>query len=78
MPYNFGLDACGCTFINDTTMNRDVPNFDQYLEIYQSGETRFSTIYIKCDDSSIGKVNYPQGGNQRFSLSGTGLEDLQY
>jgi hypothetical protein len=43
-PYSFGHDACGCTFINDTSMNRDVSNLDWYLESYQSRETRFPTI----------------------------------
>jgi hypothetical protein len=44
LPYSFRHDACGCTFINDTSTNRDVPNLDWYLESYQSGEMRFPTI----------------------------------
>ena len=76
-PYSFGHDACGCTFINDASMNCDVPNFNWYLERYQSGEMRFPTIQIKCDESSISWVDYPHGGKQGFSLSWTGLEDLQ-
>jgi hypothetical protein len=34
LPYSFGHDAFGGTFINDTVMNCDVPNFNWYLEIY--------------------------------------------
>jgi hypothetical protein len=62
LPYGFGHDACGCTFINDATMNCDVPDFNRYLESYQSGETGFPTIKIKCDESSISRVDCPQGG----------------
>jgi hypothetical protein len=61
LPYCFGHDACGCTFINDTSMNCDVPNFDWYLESYQSGDMGLPTIYIECDESSVSRVNYPQG-----------------
>jgi hypothetical protein len=34
LPYSFGHDACGCTFINDATMNCDVLDFNRYLECY--------------------------------------------
>jgi hypothetical protein len=44
LPYSFGHDACGCTFIDDASMNCDVLNFDGYLESYQSGEMGFPTI----------------------------------
>jgi hypothetical protein len=44
LPYCFRHDACGCIFINDAPMNCDVPNFDWYMESYQSGETGFPTI----------------------------------
>jgi hypothetical protein len=44
LPYCFGHDACESTFINDTSMNRDVLNLDWYLKSYQSGDTGFPTI----------------------------------
>jgi hypothetical protein len=61
LPYGFGHDACGCTFINDASMNCDVPYFNWYLKNNESGEARFSTIDIKCDESGIDGVDYPQG-----------------
>jgi hypothetical protein len=44
LPYCFGHDACGCTFIDDTSMNYDVLNIYWYLESYQSGEAWLSAI----------------------------------
>jgi hypothetical protein len=44
LPYGFGHDACGCTFINDVVMKCDVLDFNQYLESDQSGEMGFPTI----------------------------------
>jgi hypothetical protein len=55
---SFGHDACGFTFVNDATVNCDVPDFNRYLKRTKNGETGFSTIEIKCDELSIGKVNY--------------------
>jgi hypothetical protein len=43
-------------------MNCNVPNFYWDLKSDQSGEARFSTVEIKCDESSIRRVDYPQGG----------------
>ena len=63
MPYDFGHDACGCTFINDAAVNSDVPNFNRYLENDQSGEMGFPTINIKGDEASINRVDFPQVGN---------------
>jgi hypothetical protein len=62
MPGYFGHDACGCTFINNATMNCDVPDFNSYLERDQSQEKRFPAIEIKGDESSISRVDYPQSG----------------
>jgi hypothetical protein len=43
-------------------MNCDVPDFNRYLESYQSGEMGFPTIKIKGDESSVSRVDCPQGG----------------
>jgi hypothetical protein len=64
LPYGFGHDACGCTFINNAMVNYDVMDFNWYLESDQSRETRFPTIEIKCDESSISRVDCPQSGKQ--------------
>jgi hypothetical protein len=42
LPYYFGHDACGCTFIDDAPMNCDVLDLNWYLKGYQSGEAWFS------------------------------------
>jgi hypothetical protein len=63
LPYGFGHDACGFTFINDVVMNCDVLDFNRYLESDHSVETGFPTINIKGDELSMSRVNYPQGGN---------------
>jgi hypothetical protein len=61
LPYGFGHDACGDTFINDAMMNCDVLDFNQYLESYQSRETGFPTINIKGDELCVSRVDYPKG-----------------
>jgi hypothetical protein len=61
LPYGFGHDACGCTFINDATMDCDVLYFNQYLKSDQSGETGFPSIKIKGDEPSVSRVDFPQG-----------------
>jgi hypothetical protein len=62
LPYGFGNDACGCTFINNAVVDCDVSDFDRYLESDQSGEMRFPTIKIEGDESSINRVDFPQSG----------------
>jgi hypothetical protein len=42
-------------------MNCNVPNFYRDLKRNKSREARFSTVEVKCDDSSIGKVDFSQG-----------------
>jgi hypothetical protein len=43
-------------------MDGDVPYFDWYLNSNDGGKTRFAAIKVKSDESSIGRVNCPQGG----------------
>jgi hypothetical protein len=62
LPYRFGNNACRCTFIDDTPMNCNVPYFHWDLESDQSGKARFSAVEIKCNESSICGVDFPQGG----------------
>jgi hypothetical protein len=63
LPYSFGHDGCGCTFINNVVVNCDVLDFKWYLESDQSRETRFPTIEIKGDELSINRVECLQSGN---------------
>jgi hypothetical protein len=59
LPNDFGHDACGYTFINYAAVNDDVSDFNRYLKSDKSGETGFSTVEIKCDESSISRVDCP-------------------
>jgi hypothetical protein len=58
----FGHDACGCTFINNEAVDYDILDFNWHLKRDKSGETGFSTVDIKCDKSSIDRVNFPHRG----------------
>jgi hypothetical protein len=58
----FGHDASGCTSIDNAAVDYDITDFNRYLKSNKSRETRFSTVEIKCDESSIDRVDYPQGG----------------
>jgi hypothetical protein len=60
-PYYFGHDAGRCTFIDDTSMDDDVSYFYWYLNSDQGEKTRFTAIKVKGDESSISRVDYPQG-----------------
>jgi hypothetical protein len=42
-------------------MNCDVPYFYWDLKSDQGGKARFSAVEIKCNESSISKVDRPQG-----------------
>jgi hypothetical protein len=37
-------------------------NFYRDLKRNKSGEARFSTVEVKCDESGIGRVDCSQGG----------------
>jgi hypothetical protein len=56
---SFGHDACGCTFINNAVVDCDILDFNWYLKSDKSEEAGFSTIEIKCDESSISRVDCP-------------------
>jgi hypothetical protein len=43
-------------------MNCNVLNFNGDLKSDESGEARFFAVKIKCDELSIHRVDYPQGG----------------
>jgi hypothetical protein len=43
-------------------MNCNVLNFNGDLKSDESGEARFSTVEIKCDELSICRVDCPQSG----------------
>jgi hypothetical protein len=43
-------------------MDGDVPYFYWYLNSHGGRKARFATIKVKGDKSSIGGVDYPQGG----------------
>jgi hypothetical protein len=42
-------------------MDGDVPYFYWYLNSDGGGKTRFAAIKVKSDESSIGRVDCPQG-----------------
>jgi hypothetical protein len=42
-------------------MDDDVPYFYWYLNSNCGGKTRFAAIKVKGDESSIGRVDCPQG-----------------
>jgi hypothetical protein len=42
-------------------MKCNVSNFNRDLKSDESGEARFSTVEIKCDELGISGVYYPQG-----------------
>jgi hypothetical protein len=43
-------------------MDGDVPDLNWYLNSNCGGKARFAIIKVKGDDSSIGRVDCPQGG----------------
>jgi hypothetical protein len=43
-------------------MDGDVPYFYWYLNSNYGWKARFATIKVKGDESSISRVDYPQGG----------------
>ena len=62
MPYGFGHDAGGCPFIDDASMDCDVPYFDGYLNSDCGEKMWFEVIKVESDKSSICGVDYPHGG----------------
>ena len=53
-------DACGCPFIDDTSMDSDVLYLDWYLNSNGGGKTRCANVKVKGDESSIGRVDCAQ------------------
>jgi hypothetical protein len=47
--------------MNDASMNYNVPNFHGDLKSDKSREATFSIVEIKCDESGIKRVDFPQG-----------------
>jgi hypothetical protein len=43
-------------------MDGDVPYFDWYLNSNCGRKARFAIIKVKGDESSIDRVDFPQGG----------------
>jgi hypothetical protein len=43
-------------------MDGDVPYLDWYLNSHCGGKARFTAIKVKCDESSIGRVDGAHGG----------------